>query len=74
MDYLGLGYLHEYTLVTVYRPRGKRAFVAVGYPGMVGVVSGINDAGLAVTALETTGSEEEIASQALFRPLHEVHA
>jgi hypothetical protein len=41
---------------------------------MVGVVSGINDAGLAVTALETTGSEEEIASQALFRPLHEVHA
>jgi hypothetical protein len=74
MDYLGLGYLHEYTLVTVYRPRGQRAFVAVGYPGMVGVVSGINDAGLAVTALETTGSEEEIASQALFRPLHEVHA
>jgi predicted choloylglycine hydrolase len=59
MDYLGLSYLHEYTLVTVYRPRGKHAFAAVGYPGLVGVVSGINDAGLAVTALETTGAPKE---------------
>jgi predicted choloylglycine hydrolase len=56
MDYLGLGYLHEYSLITVYRPRGKHAFAAVGYPGMVGVISGINDAGLALTALETTGA------------------
>jgi hypothetical protein len=59
MDYLGLGYLHQYTLVTVYRPLGKRAFVAVGYPCMVGIVSGINDAGLAITALETTGAPKE---------------
>jgi hypothetical protein len=59
MDYLGLGYLQEYTLVTVYRPQGKHAFAAIGYPGIVGVISGINDAGLAITALETTGAPKE---------------
>lgn len=59
MDYNGLGYLHEYTLVTVYKPKGKRPFVAIGWPGMVGVVSGINDAGLCIAALETTGSPKE---------------
>jgi predicted choloylglycine hydrolase len=59
MDYHGMGYLHEYGLVTVYRPKGKYAFAAVGYPGLVGVVSGINEKGLAVTALETTGAPKE---------------
>jgi predicted choloylglycine hydrolase len=58
MDYLSLGYLHQYSLVTVYRPRGKHAFAAVGYPGLVGCLSGINDAGLALTVLETTGARE----------------
>lgn len=57
MDYLSLGYLHEYTLVTVYHPQGKHAFAAVGYPGSIGCLSGINDAGLTLTVLETTGSD-----------------
>ncbi len=59
MDYLGLGYVADYSLVTIYRPQGKHAFAAVGYPGMIGIVSGINDAGLVVTALETTGAPKE---------------
>jgi hypothetical protein len=59
MDYQGLGYLQEYSLVTIYRPKGKHAFAAIGYPGMIGIVSGINDTGLAVTALETTGAPKE---------------
>lgn len=52
LDYPSLGYIHEYTLVTVYRPTGKHAFVSVGFPGLVGVVSGMNDAGLSVAVLE----------------------
>lgn len=52
LDFPDLGYLHEYTLVTVYRPAGKHAFASVGFPGMVGVLSGINDAGLALTMHE----------------------
>ncbi len=46
------GVLDKYSLVTVVRPKGKRAFAAVGYPGMVGIVSGINDAGLTVATLD----------------------
>jgi predicted choloylglycine hydrolase len=41
--------MHEYPLVTVYRAKGKRAFASIGFPSQVGCVSGMNDAGLAVT-------------------------
>jgi len=52
LDYPSLGYAHEYSLVTVYRPTGKHAFVSIGFPGLVGCLSGMNDAGLAVAVLE----------------------
>ncbi len=53
LDYPPLGYVHHYSLVTVYKPcRAKHAFVAVGFPGMVGCLSGMNDAGLALSILE----------------------
>jgi hypothetical protein len=52
LDYPSLGYIHQYSLVTVYRPAGKHAFAAVGFPGLVGCLSGINDAGLALGVLE----------------------
>jgi hypothetical protein len=57
MDYLSLGYLHEYGLVTVYRPQGKHAFACIGYPALVGCLSGMNDAGLSLAVLETTGAD-----------------
>ena len=46
------GTAHEYSLVTVYRPDGKHAFASIGFPGLVGCLSGMNDAGLAVAVLE----------------------
>ncbi|MER3416031.1 MAG: hypothetical protein C4297_07470 [Gemmataceae bacterium] len=52
LDFPTLGYLHQYTLVTVYKPRGKRAFASVGFPGLIGCLSGINDAGLALAINE----------------------
>ncbi len=52
LDYPSLGYIHQYSLVTVYRPAGKHAFAAVGFPGLVGCLSGINDAGLSLGVLE----------------------
>ncbi len=52
LDYPSLGYIHHYSLVTVYRPKGKLAFAAVGFPGLVGVLSGMNEAGLALGVLE----------------------
>lgn len=52
LDYPPLGYAHHYSLVTVYRPTGKHAFAAVGFPGLIGCLSGMNDAGLALGVLE----------------------
>jgi isopenicillin-N N-acyltransferase like protein len=53
LDYPPLGYAHEFTLVTVYRPASaKHAFATVGFPGLIGCLSGMNDAGLAVAVLE----------------------
>lgn len=59
MDYFGLGYLQQYTLITIYQQPGKKAFASIGYPGTIGVISGINDAGLAIASLETTGAPKE---------------
>jgi predicted choloylglycine hydrolase len=53
LEYPPLGYAQDYSLVTVYRPDGARhAFASVGFPGMVGCLSGMNDAGLTVAVLE----------------------
>ena len=53
-----MGYIHEHTLVTVYRPTGKHAFASVGFPGLVGVLSGMNDAGLCVAVLEVYDAKD----------------
>jgi predicted choloylglycine hydrolase len=53
LDYPSLGYAQEYSLVTVYKPRGAaHAFASIGFPGLVGCLSGMNDAGLSVAILE----------------------
>lgn len=51
-DFPTLGDLDQYSVVIVYRPTGRHAFAAIGFPGMVGIFSGINDAGLAVATLD----------------------
>jgi hypothetical protein len=44
--------LTAHTLVVVYKGDGKRAFAAITTPPIAGVISGMNDAGLAVTINE----------------------
>jgi hypothetical protein len=51
-DYYTLGRLHHYSLVTVYQPRGKKAFASIGFPGLIGCLSGINEDGLALAVHE----------------------
>jgi isopenicillin-N N-acyltransferase like protein len=48
LDTAPVAKLYQYSLVIVYRPEGKRAFAAMGFPGAVGPFSAINDAGLAL--------------------------
>jgi isopenicillin-N N-acyltransferase like protein len=57
-DFPTLGVLQKYSLVVVCRPTGKHAFAGVGFPGLVGVTSGMNDAGLAVATLDVTSSAD----------------
>ena len=52
LDYPAVAEVHRYSLVTVYQPLGKHGFVSVGFPGLVGVLSGMNDAGLALAIHE----------------------
>lgn len=58
LDFPTLGYLNEYSLVTIYHPNGKRSFVAVTFPGCLGVLSGMNNAGLTVAVLEVYASKD----------------
>jgi isopenicillin-N N-acyltransferase-like protein len=64
-DFPPMGILDRYSLVGVYRPRGKHAFAAVGFPGLIGVASGMNDAGLALATLDVYASAD---GSAMFNP------
>jgi hypothetical protein len=59
LDFPTCGFLQEYTLVQVCKPAGKHAFASVGFPGMLGVLSGINDAGLTVAVLEVYATADD---------------
>jgi hypothetical protein len=52
LDFYTLGVLQKYNLVTVRRPKGKHALVTIGFPGMFGCLTGMNDAGLTVAVHE----------------------
>jgi isopenicillin-N N-acyltransferase like protein len=52
LDFYTLGVIDDYNLVTVHRPTGKHAFATIGFPGLFGCVSGMNDAGLALAVHE----------------------
>jgi hypothetical protein len=58
LDFLTLGYLQEYSLVTIYRQQNKRRFAALGFPGLIGCLSGTNDAGLSLAILEVFTSSD----------------
>ena len=65
LDFYTLGILDKYSLVTVHRPKGKHAFVSIGFPGMFGCLSGMNDAGLALAVHEVFLSRD---GAAMFNP------
>src|SRR5262245_10888322 len=54
--------LPESTLVIVCPPKDKHAFAAVTFPVLLGVLSGMNDAGLSLAINEITASKDESKS------------
>ncbi|HBO45287.1 MAG TPA: hypothetical protein DD670_15440 [Planctomycetaceae bacterium] len=65
LDFFSNGYLHHYTLVTVYRPKDKRAFASIGFAGLFGCLSAMNDAGLSLAVHEVLVSRD---GSKLFNP------
>jgi hypothetical protein len=62
LDYYLPDYVPAYTLVTVYRPTGKLAFASVGFPGWLGVLSAMNEAGLTLATHQVTQSADHSPS------------
>ncbi|HZZ29275.1 MAG TPA: C45 family peptidase [Pirellulales bacterium] len=58
LDFPTFGFLDKYSLIEVIRPQGKHAFVSITFPGVVGVFSGMNDAGLCLAQLEVNYSAD----------------
>jgi hypothetical protein len=58
LDFPTFGFLDKFSIVVVERPLGKHAFASITFPGMVGVFSGMNDAGLCVAQLEVNNSAD----------------
>jgi len=55
-DFPTFDVLDKYSCVTIFRPKGFHAFASVTVPGFTGVLSGMNDAGLAIATLDVYAS------------------
>jgi isopenicillin-N N-acyltransferase like protein len=58
LDWPPVAQLHEYTLVVISRPDGKRAFASITFPGVMGCTTGMNDAGLTIAMLDSYSSRD----------------
>jgi isopenicillin-N N-acyltransferase-like protein len=55
LEFLSLGVADKYSTVFVYHPdAGRFGFVSIGWPGLIGVLSGMNEHGLALANMEVT--------------------
>jgi hypothetical protein len=52
LDFDSLGILEKHSVLLIYKPTGKYQFAAIGWPGMVGVLSGMNQWGLCLSNME----------------------
>jgi hypothetical protein len=54
LDFPALNVADKYSTVFIYHPEGRYAFASIGWPGMVGVLSGMNERGLCLANMEVT--------------------
>jgi hypothetical protein len=57
-DFPTFDVLDKYSCVMIVRPNGFHAFASVAVPGVVGVLSGINDQGLSIATLDVYSSAD----------------
>jgi predicted choloylglycine hydrolase len=58
LDFYAIANVHEFSLVVVCKPQGKHAFASIGFPGLFGCMSAINDAGLSLVTNEVTSTSD----------------
>jgi predicted choloylglycine hydrolase len=51
LDFPSLGFVHKFSMVIVYQPKNKPAFVSIAWPGLAGVLTGFNQHGLSLGML-----------------------
>lgn len=69
LDFPTMGYLQKYSIVLVARPKGKRPYVSITWPGLIGVLSGQNRS-LAVSVMvvhDVGGAHSGLPFQLAFR-------
>ncbi|MBI5779142.1 MAG: hypothetical protein HZA49_06765 [Planctomycetes bacterium] len=74
LDYLPLGIATYYNMITIYHPDNKKSFASIIWPGFAGVLSGINQDGLAIAmlvSLDGTDSDDGMPSVILLRKIME---
>ena len=52
LDFDAGGILDKHSVLIIYHPTGKYQFAAIGWPGMIGVLSGMNEYGLCLANME----------------------
>ena len=68
LDFPGQGYLGRYSLLVVVHPQGKRPYVSVSWPGLLGVLSGMNEGvALAVMVVHRAAPTAGVPFQLAFR-------
>ena len=56
LDFPAFSIADKYSVVLIYHPAGHYAFATIGWPGMIGALSGINERGLALANMEVPRS------------------
>jgi isopenicillin-N N-acyltransferase-like protein len=54
LEFVSLDVADKYSTVFVYHPLGRYQFVSIGWPGLIGVLSGMNEHGLTLANMEVT--------------------
>lgn len=52
LDFPALNIADKHSVILIFHPQGKYAFAAVSWPGMIGVLSGMNEHGLTLANME----------------------
>lgn len=75
LEFKSLGILEQHDIIIVYHHKNKQKLVSIGWPGLIGVVSGYNEAGLTAAMLVSLSEKRKaynhIPSTMAFRELLE---